>query len=153
MRRLLLLSLFCLASLAVSPALAEPDYSTPEATLATYLEACKAGDFTAADACYTKSSREFLAKTPAFSEGRSPDMLRGTYERLSKVKFSTEKVNAKRAVLVSDDKAIPPFYVRVQEPKEGWRIDWHFMANYMRGDANGWSWKNPRADGLWKSRE
>ncbi len=153
MRRLSQLLVLVSALLLATPAWAAPDYSSPEATLQTYLEACKAGDFAAADACYTKSSREFLAATPAFTEGRSADMLRGTYERLSGLKFSTEKVNAKRAILTPDDKAIPPFYMRIQEPGEGWRIDWHFMANYMRGDANGWSWKNPRAEGIWKGRE
>ena len=145
------LLLLCTVFLVV-PATAQPDYSSPEATLRTYLKACQAGDFVAADACYTKSSREFIANAPKMTEGRVPEQLVGTYERLSKVDFRTEKINDKRAVLVPNDRKIPPFYVRVQEPKEGWRIDWQFMANYMRADANGWSWVNPRAEGIWKSR-
>ena len=151
MQQLRLFLLFAL--LATLPALAAPDFSSPEATLKTYLEACKAGDFAASDLCYTASSREMLASTPAFTEGRQPAMLTGTYDRLSKLTFTTEKVNAKRAILRPNDEKVPPFFMRVQNPKEGWRIDWHFMANYMRANENGWSWANPRAEGIWKSRE
>ncbi len=143
---------FALLLLAL-PAWAGPDYSSPEATLKTYLEACKAGDFEAADACYTKSSREFIAKTPKMTAGRKPEHLIGTYERLSALKFTTETVNPKRAIVRPDDSKVPPFYMRVQDPKEGWRIDWQFMANYMRADQNGWSWVNPKAETLWKSRQ
>jgi hypothetical protein len=151
MQRYLLFFVWIL--LVNAPVLAQPDYSSPEATLKTYLEACKAGDFSAADECYTASSRKRLAETPALTEGRHPDLLTGTYERLSTLTFTTEKVNAKRAILRPDDPKVPPFFLRVQTPKEQWRIDWHFMANYIRADANGWSWVNPRAEGLWKSRE
>lgn len=146
---LLLLSLFVCAT----PAWSEPDFSSPEATLKTYLEACKAGDFAAADLCYTASSREALAKNPAFTENRQTEMLTGTYERLSKLTFTTEKVNAKRAILKPNDDKVPPFFLRIQTPKEGWRIDWHFMANYIRANADGWSWVNPKAEAIWRSRE
>lgn len=152
MQRYLILLLWALA-VASYPVLAEPNYTSPEATLKTYLEACQAGDFAAADACYTASSRELLAKTPAFTEGRQPDMLKNTYEKLSKLTFTLEKVNEKRAILKPNDDKVPPFYLRVQDPKEGWRIDWHFMANYMRADENGWTWKNPKAEAIWKSRQ
>lgn len=146
---LLLLALFLLPL----PVSAEPDFSSPEATLKTYLDALKAGDFAGSDLCYTASSREALAKNPAFTEGRKPEMLTNTYERLSGLTFTTEKVNAKRAILKPDDDKVPPFFMRIQNPKEGWRIDWHFMANYIRADGNGWSWVNPKAEGIWKSRE
>lgn len=149
-RTFLLLLAFTLLTVQ---ALAQPDYSSPEATLRSYLRACEAGDFGAADACYTKSSREFIAKTPKMTEGRIPQQLTGTYDRLSKLKFTTEKVNDKRAILRPDDEKVPPFYMRIQDPKEGWRIDWQFMANYMRADAKGWSWVNPKAEGIWKSRQ
>ncbi len=149
MRRTLLLLALCFLTL---PALAEPDFSSPEATLQSYLAACKAGDFSLADACYTKSSREFIAKNPKMTEGRAPQQLTGTYDRLSTLEFTTEKVNEKRAIVRPNDAKVPPFYIRVQDPKEGWRIDWQFMANYMRADANGWSWTNPKAEGIWKSR-
>jgi hypothetical protein len=146
-------SLLGLLLFLCTAAWAEPDHSSPEATLKSYLEACKAGDFAAADACYTASSRKFLAETPAFTEGRQPEMLLGTYDRLSPLTFTTEKVNGKRAILHPNDEKVPPFFMRIQNPKEGWRIDWHFMANYLRADQNGWSWVNPRALGIWKSRE
>jgi hypothetical protein len=147
-RTLLSIVVLCL----LTPVWAQPDYSTPEQTLQTYLQACKAGDFAQADACYTRSSREFLAKTPKMTEGRMPEHLMGTYDRLAGLEFTTEKVGEKRAILRPNDAKVPPFYMRVQDPKEGWRIDWQFMANYMRADANGWSWVNPRAEGIWKSR-
>jgi hypothetical protein len=151
MRRLLLCLLTALVTLA--PAQAQPDFSTPEATLKTYLTACQAGDFEAADLCYTASSRQLLASSPSFTAGRQPEMLTATYERLAPLTFTTDKVNARRAILRPNDSKVPPFFMRVQDPKEGWRIDWHFMSNYMRADQNGWSWANPRAEGIWKSRE
>lgn len=135
------------------PALAEPDYSSPEATLKTYLAACQAGDYAAADACYTKSSRELLAGKPEMTQGRTPELLTNTYARLSPLQWTTEKVNAKRAILVPNDAKVPPFFMRQQSKDEGWRIDFHFMANYLRADQNGWSWVNPKAEGIWKSRE
>ena len=152
MRRYLIVLFLSLLAAAPS-AWAEPDFSTPEATLKTYLQACQAGDFAGADACYTASSREFLAQSPAFTEGRQPELLVGTYERLSKLTFTTELVNAKRAILKPNDPKVPPFFMRIQSPKDKWRIDWHFMANYIRADENGWSWGNPKAEGIWKSRE
>lgn len=146
---LLLLALFFLPS----PAWSEPDFSSPESTLKTYLDALQAGDFAAADLCYTASSREALAKNPAFTEARRPEMLTNTYDRLAPLTFTTEKVNSKRAILKPSDDRVPPFFMRIQNPKEGWRIDWHFMANYIRADAQGWNWVNPKAEGIWKSRE
>jgi hypothetical protein len=152
MQRYLWTLLLC-GLLAQLPVWAEPDFSTPEATLKTYLAACKAGDFTATDACYTKSSRDLLAANPAMTQGRQAEMLTGTYERLSPLTWTTEKVNAKRAILTPNDPKVPPFFMRQQTKGEGWRIDFHFMANYIRADQNGWSWINPRAEGIWKSRE
>lgn len=145
---LLLSVLLCL----ISPVQAEPDFSSPEATMRTYMEACQAGDFVAADACYTESSRAFLAKNPALRDSRPVEALIGTYERLSKVTFTTEMVNTKRAILRPDDPKLPPYFLRIQNPKEQWRIDWNFMANYIRANDKGWSWANPRAEGIWKSR-
>ena len=150
MRRTLLILAI---ALLVGPVSAQPNFSSPEATLKTYLEACKAGNYEAADACYTKSSREFIAKTPKMTAGRKPEHLTGTYDRLSTLKWTVENVNQKRAIVKPDDSKVPPFYMRVQDPKEGWRIDWQFMANYMRADQNGWSWANPRAETLWKARQ
>jgi hypothetical protein len=145
--------LLALLALLLTVSAAAQDYSSPEATLQTYLAACKAGDFAAADQCYTASSREFLAKTPALTQNRPVELLTATYGRLSKLKWITEKVNPKRAILRPDDSKVPPFFLRQQAPNEGWRIDWHFMANYIRADESGWSWVNPKAEGIWKSRE
>ena len=43
---------------ATTGALLAQSFETPERTLETYLKACEEGDFDAAQACYTKSSRE-----------------------------------------------------------------------------------------------
>ena len=134
------------------PALAQ-DYSTPEATFKTYMEAMKAADFAATDTCYTASSREMLAKNPAFSQNRPAEMLTQTHDRFSQLTWTTEQVNSKRAILTSNDSKVPPIFMRQQTPGEGWRIDFHFMASYIRADQNGWSWVNPKAEAIWKSRE
>ena len=52
--------IFLVALLLWVPALAQPDFSTPEAAYKTYLAACQAGSFEQADLCYTASSREEL---------------------------------------------------------------------------------------------
>ncbi len=136
-----------------TPVLAEGDFSTPEATLATYLQACREGDFEKSDLCYTHSSRQYLQEHEEFTQNRNPEDLRQAYDRLSQVEFTLEQVNEKRAILHPDDPKIPPFFLRQQKPGEGWRIDFHFMSNYLRADENGWSWRFPKAEGLWKSRK
>lgn len=151
MIRLVVLFVFGLSW--VSAALAQPaDYSSPESTVRSYLEACRRGDLAAADQCYTASSRELLAQMPNVAQQRTPEQLQSFYQRLSELTFQTERVNPKRAILTPNDPKIPPFFLRIQAPQEQWRIDWHFMANYIRADQQGWSWKNPRALALWKSR-
>lgn len=139
-------------SFLLLPVLAEPDYSSPEATFRTYLQACQRGDYATADSCYTASSRAFFEKNPSLTKDRPVEALLATHERLSKVNFTTEQVSPKRAILRADDPKVPPYFLRIQSPKEGWRIDWLFMANYIRANDNGWSWANPRAEGIWKSR-
>lgn len=139
--------------LACAQAVWAQSYETPEATLNTYLEACKAGDFEAAEMCYTRSGRELVKQDTAEMEPRSPELLKGTYERLKDVDFKLEQVNAKRAIFWPDDEQVPPMFVRIQEPEERWRLDYHFMSRYIRVDENGWAWRNKRLLDLWKKRE
>lgn len=119
----------------------------------TYLSACQAGDYEAADLCYTASSREYIATHPRITEGRRPEHLKATYARLSGVEFQLEQVNKKRAILRPKDESIPPYFLRRQKSGEGWRIDWHFMSSYIRVRENGWSWTFSKAERIWKSRK
>lgn len=139
--------------LTTALAQAAPDFSTPEKTLETYLKACQAGDFQAADLCYTESSRKFLQDNAYMTEGREPEQLKKAYQNWSTLKFRTEMVNAKRAVLHPSSADVPPFFLRKQAKGEGWRIDYHFMSNFIKVDENGWSWKMPRAEKIWRSRK
>lgn len=141
-----------LAFFLILPAVANPDYSTPEATLQSYLSACKNGDKEAVENCYTASSRKFIAENQAITEGQTAEQLRLSYDKLSKLEFSTEKVSDKRAILRPKEQSIPPLYLRIQDPEEGWRIDWRFMRDYMRITDQGFSFRNPKAESIWKSR-
>lgn len=136
-----------------APVWAEPDFSTPQATFESYLEACREGDFEGADLCYTASSREYIASHPRVTEGRSPESLKVTYQRLSQAAFKLEQVNSRRAIIRFEDQGIPPYFLRVQKAGEGWRIDWHFMSHYIRRTEDGWSWTFSRAERIWKSRK
>lgn len=138
--------------LFVLPCLAQ-NFETPEATLDAYLQACKAGDFEAADLCYTQSSRELVKADLAGMEPRSPELLKGTYERLKAANFELEKVNDKRAIFWSQNEDIPPMLMRIQAPEEGWRIDYHFMSRYLRVTQDDWNWRNKRLFEIWKKRE
>lgn len=142
-----------LTILLAGMAMAQPDFSTPEATWQTYLNACQAGDFEAADLCYTASSRDYLKQDPRLTEGRDPEILKATYEKLTSTEFTLERVNSKRAIMRAADESIPPYFLRIQKPSEGWRIDLHFMSSYIRVNETGWSWTFPRAEGIWKSRK
>lgn len=130
------------------------DYSTPDSTLQTYLGALEAGDYAAMETCYTKSSREMTqARGQVAPEARDAEQLQQVYLRLKALSFRTEQVNSKRAILWPSDESIPPFFLRIQEPAEQWRIDYHFMSNYIKIKENGWNWRNGRILNLWKSRE
>ena len=141
-----LLLILCLAL----PCLAET-FETPRGTLDAYLKACREGDEKALRECYTKSSRE-LAKADA-AEGQGEVDLAAVHEHLAQQTFTLEQVNKKRAIFWAEDESVPPFFLRVQDEAEGWRIDYHFMSRYMRVNPDGWSWRNKRIFELWKKRE
>lgn len=152
MKNLLWTTLLGLLCVLAQPVLAAPDYSTPESLLATYLSACQAGDVAAANECYTASSREFIEQHPEVMAGVDSALLKATYDRLSVVTFDTEQVSPTRAILNPSDPKIPPFYLRQQKKGEDWRIDWHFMSNYIRADEKGWSLTFPKAESVWRKR-
>lgn len=153
MRTLSLLFVLCTLFFTSTEGALGQSFQTPEQTLETYLEACEQGNFEAAQTCYTKSSRELSQAQEAQAGTADPEMLRQTYERLKDVDFKLEQVNAKRAILWPGDESIPPFLFRIQEPSEAWRLDYHFMSNYIKVNEKGWSWRDPRILGLWKKRE
>ncbi len=127
-------------------------FSTPEEAYKTYLEACSRGDYKAAQNCYTKSSRELVSQMPEES-APEPEALKMMAEQMEKLSYKIEKVNKKRAIVWFDKESVPPLFLRVQEPGEGWRLDYHFMSHYIQADGDGWSWRNKRVFNLWKSRE
>jgi hypothetical protein len=147
------LSIKLLLFLLLTQVCLSQSFETPNETFETYLQACKLGDFDAAEMCYTKSSRELAKQDAAHMEPRSPEMLQGTYERLKDVEFKLEEVNAKRAIFWPEDESIPPMFMRIQVAQEGWRIDYHFMSRYVKVTEDGWSWRNKRLFSLWKKRE
>ena len=144
---------FLLFLLSASVAVAEGPYATPMQTFETYLKACQNGDYKAAENCYTRSSRELVEKQMAGGAQRDPEALKGLYEGLSQVTFREELVNEKRAILWPDDEKFAPMFLRIQDVEEGWRLDYHFMSNYIRANDKGWSWRNERVYRIWKTRK
>ncbi|MFA7482876.1 MAG: hypothetical protein WC314_20380 [Vulcanimicrobiota bacterium] len=144
----LLVLLFLLSQIGLAD-----KFETPNDTLEAYLQACKEGDYQAAESCYTRSSRELAAQDAKQMGERPPELLIGTYERLKDVDFRLEQVNPKRAILWPETEQIPPMFLRIQHAEEGWRLDYHFMSRYMRVNENGWSWRNQRILDLWKKRQ
>ena len=144
--------IFLVALLLWVPALAQPDFSTPEAAYKTYLAACQAGSFEQADLCYTASSREELKANTEFTKNRKTEQLTGTYERLKDRAYTIETVSQNRAILhwQPEDKKTPPLFFRKQKKDEGWRIDLAFMSRYIRQNEDGWSWTFPKAESLWR---
>ena len=134
-------------------AVAETTYEEPKQTLDAYLKACQAGDFEAAESCYTASSRKLVQSQTSPEEKRDPQLLVQTYEMLKPLEFREEKVNEKRAILWPNDESVPPFMFRIQDPEEGWRIDYHFMSHYIQIKDDGWKWRDKRLFKIWKSRE
>lgn len=133
--------------------LAQEPYTSPESTLETYVAACKAGDYKAAEQCYTKSSRKLLEEQVGAEDTRDPELLKASGEQLASCKFRLEQVNSKRAVMWPNVETVPPILLRIQSMDEGWRIDYHFMANYMQVKADSWQWRNPQIFKVWKTRE
>lgn len=148
---------FCLTALTLITLVFQSSsaqvFDTPEDTLQAYLKACKAGDFEAAESCYTKSSRDLAKADVQGREPPPPSVLKNTYDRLNGAGLKLEKFNDKRAAFWAEDEQIPPLLMRIQSPEEGWRIDYHFMSRYLRVDQDGWSWKNKRLFDIWKKRE
>ena len=151
MKALVLIKFILLLVWLTIPSLAQ-DYSSPEKTFETYLEACKVGSFEKAEACYTKSSRA-LAKQRSQGRVRHSDSLVDAFDKLSPLTFRLESVNTKRAILWPSDESVPPFFLRIQEPEENWRLDYHFMSNFIQVEKDGWKWRNKRIFKIWKSRE
>ncbi len=147
---------FTLVFLVASPGGAEslpPGFATPEAALESYLEALEAGDSERVLQCYTASSRRMVSEHPELSKGRTPEELQASHSMLEGLTYTTEQVNEKRAILHPDDEGVPPLFLRRQVEDEGWRIDLHFMLNYIRAGSNGWSYTFPRAEQIWRSRK
>lgn len=141
--------LIVLVLLLSGPLWSESMFSTPRETLDTYLAACQEGDYAGAEECYTRSSRKLVDN----SEPRDPELLKASHQKLAALEFRLEEVNSKRAILWPNDEKVPPFFLRIQDAEEGWRIDYHFMANYIQSTGDGWKWRNKRIFKIWKSRE
>lgn len=144
-------ALIILLFLAI-PLMGATGFSSPEEAYKTYLNACSSGDYKAAQMCYTKSSRELVNQLPEDS-APNPEGLKMMAEQMKKLSYKIEQVNKKRAIVWFDEESVPPLFLRIQEPGEGWRLDYHFMSHYIQADGNGWSWRNKRVFNLWKSRE
>ena len=145
-------SVFLCLLFLVAPLWAVPGFSTPEEAYKTYLEACSSGDHKAAENCYTRSSRELVGQLPE-EAAPAPEALKMMSEEMKKLSYKIEQVNKKRAIIWFDNESVPPLFLRIQEPAEGWRLDYHFMSHYIQADGNGWSWRNKKVFNLWKSRE
>lgn len=144
-------SLVLLFSLVVT-AQAEPAFDSPKAALDAYFEACASGDYAAAESCYTKSSRELVQAQYKDLPERDPQLLKDAGENLRALKLREEIYSPTRAAFWPEDERVAPLLLRIQDKAEGWRLDYHFMSNYIRLKDGGWSWANPRLFNLWKSR-
>lgn len=144
-------SLFLLFSLCLSVH-AEEAFETPKAALDAYFEACSRGDYAAAEACYTKSSRELVQAQFKDQPERDPELLKEAGENLKTLNFREEVYGPTRAAFWPDNEAVAPLLFRIQDKAEGWRLDYHFMSNYIRLKDGGWSWTNPRLFNIWKTR-
>jgi hypothetical protein len=142
-----------LLTLSFSLNLLAAPIDTPRAALDGYLEAAREGDFDAAKAFYTESSRKMFPELSQEELAAQGSRLKSLAERLQAVEFELEQVSPERAVFWASDEKIPPFLVRVQDKEEGWRLDYHFMSRYIQADEKGWSWRNRRVFDIWKNRK
>lgn len=141
-----------LALFLSGPLWAEHTFDSPRATFEAYLKACEVGDYTAAESCYTKSSRELAQAQWKDQPARDPELLKEAYKSLSSLAFREEIVSPTRAILWPDNESVAPLLFRIQDKEQGWRMDYHFMSSYIKVDQNGWSWKNPKLFSIWKTR-
>ena len=127
------------------------DFSSPEATFKTYMNACKALDFTKSDLCYTKEFRKFIKKDKDYLAHRHPGQLRNEYNYLHGRKYKLEMHGNKAIMRFSPPFKKPaPFYFVKERGK--WKIDAMFsFDNVIVEDRQNWHWRNPNVDNekLW----
>jgi len=127
------------------------DFSSPEATYRTYIQACKDLDFSRSDLCYTREFRRFIKTNKRYLSHRHPGQLRNEYNQHKNRSYELEMHGDKAIMRFAPEYVRPaPFYFRKENGE--WKIDAMFSFNnvIMEGSSR-WFWRNEKIDneGKW----
>ena len=118
------------------------DFSSPEATFRTYMQACRELDFNKSDLCYTKEFQMFAKTNKVYLSHRHKGQLRNEYNDLRGRNYKLE-MHGNKAIMrfAPEFKRPAPLYF-VKEGGE-WKIDAMFaFKNIIMDDrTGGWFWK------------
>jgi len=122
------------------------DFSSPQSTFKSYLQACKEQDFSKSDLHYTNEFRKFIKTNQGYLSHRNVGQLQNEYNSY---------FNKSYVIEVYDDRVIfrfahygqppPPIYFVKEDGL--WKIDAMFSFNNVIMSSGGhWHWKNPNID-------
>lgn len=122
------------------------DFSSPEATFKTYMQACKALDFEKSDLCSTEEFQRFTKINKRYLAHRHTGQLANAYRYWHNKPYKLELHGNKAIMRFSPEFSRPePFYF-VKE-REEWKLDSMFsFNNVIIEDSTHWHWRNPNID-------
>ena len=122
------------------------DFSSPEATFRTYMQACKDLDFRKSDLCSTKEFQNFTKTNKRYLAHRHTGQLANAHRYWHDKPYKLEMYGHKAIMRFSPEFSRPePFYF-VKERGE-WKIDSMFsFNNVIIESSQSWHWRNPNID-------
>ncbi|MFC1703281.1 hypothetical protein ACFL1E_00665 [Candidatus Omnitrophota bacterium] len=137
-----LLMAFCFSRIQA----ADMDFSSPEATFRTYLQACKEGSFEKSDLCSTKEFQRYQKSNKQYLSHRHPGQLRNAYNIWANKSYKVEKYGNKAIMRFGKMfKSPAPIYFVKEHGK--WKMDGMFeFRNIIYSSGDNWHWKNPNID-------
>ena len=122
------------------------DFSSPEATFRTNMQACKDLDFKKSDLCTTKKFQKFAKTNKNYLSHRNTGQLANAYRYWNDKPYKLEMYRNKAIMRFSPEFTRPePFYFVAEYGK--WKIDAMFsFNNVIIEDSQHWHWRNPKID-------
>ena len=128
------------------------NFSTPEATFESYLNAAKVRSFALSDSCYTKEFLNFTVNDEEYQSHRYPGQLANSYDEHVGKQYTVERSGNKAIMRFGLEFSRPsPIYFVIEDGL--WKMDAMFMFNniIMDDGTGGWFWRyeNKDNEGLW----
>ncbi len=123
------------------------DFSSPEATFKTYLQACKEGSFDKSDLCSTEEFQWFQKTNKKYLAHRHSRQLRNAYNIWANKSYKIE-MHKDKAIMRFGPMFKSPAPIYFVKDHGEWKMDSMFVFRniiYTTGGGD-WYWKNPNID-------